>query len=247
MKGWKQGTVSFLLIIGSMVVLTVTAAAQSSSSSYKVNEYFFGTGGELDACSGAYCAKQAAGETTVGSTESDAYIAQAGYNTTDVPLLEVAVNGSVDFGVLNQTTTGTGTATIDVRTYLASGYVMRIVGNPLSYTSGGNTHVIASPASPEASSVGTEQYGVNLRANTDPANFGADPVQLPDNTFSFGMPLADYNTPDLYMYQSGSAVAYSDRSSGQTNYTLSMIANISDLTPAGRYTGSLSVVVTSTF
>lgn len=247
MKRWKDGLLSASLVVGSLCVLTVSVAAQSSSTNYKVNEYFFGAGGELDACSGQYCAKQAAGETTVGSTESDAYMAQAGFNTTDVPLLEVAVNGDVEFGVLNPTTTSTGTATVQVRTYLASGYVMRIVGDALSYTSDGNTHVMASPNSPVASSTGTEQYALNLRANTNPATFGANPVQVPDTSFSFGLPYANYNTPNLYMYQSNAPVAYSDSSSGQTNYTLSMIANISDITPAGRYTGSLSVVVTSTF
>lgn len=247
MNRWKDGLVSASLVVGSLCVLTVSVAAQSSSTNYKVNEYFFGTGGELNACSGQYCAKQAAGETTVGSTASDAYLAQSGFNTTDVPLLEVAVNGNIDFGVLSTTTTGTGTATIQVRTYLASGYVMRIVGDPLSYTSGGNTHVISSPATPVASSAGNEQYGLNLRANADPETFGADPVQVPNNTFSFGLPYANYNTPDVYMYQSNAPVAYSDSSSGQTNYTLSMMVNISDITPAGRYTGSLSVVVTSTF
>lgn len=247
MKRWTDGFVSALLLVGCFCVLTVTVAAQSSSGSYKVNEYFFGTGGELDACSGQYCAKQAAGETTVGSTASDSYMAQAGFNTTDVPLLEVAVNGNVDFGVLSKATTGTGTATIQVRTYLASGYIMRIVGDPLSYTSGGNTHVMASPATPTANTPGTEQYGINLRANTVPSAFGADPEQIPNNTFSFGLPYSNYNTPDTYMYQSNAPVAYSDSSSGQTNYTLSMIVNISDITPAGQYTGALSVVVTSTF
>jgi hypothetical protein len=247
MKRWIDSYVSGLFVIGAIIALTATATAQSSSSTYRVDEYFFGTGGELNACSGAYCSKLAAGETTVGSTESDAYLAQAGFNTTDVPLLEVAVNGSVDFGVLGRSTTGTGTATVQVRTFLASGYVMRIVGDPLSYTTGGNTHVLASPNAPTASATGTEQFGINLRANTNPTNFGANPVQVPDDTFSFGQPETNYDTPNLYMYQSNSAVASSNQSSGQTNYTISMIVNISDVTPAGKYTGALSVVVTSTF
>jgi hypothetical protein len=247
MKRWKDGFTSGVLVLGSLVVLTATAGAQSSSSSYRVDEYFFGTGGELNACSDEYCAKQAAGETTVGSTESDAYMAQAGFNTTDIPLLEVAVNGSVDFGVLSQTTTETGTASVSVRTYLAEGYVMRIVGDPLSYTTGGNTHVLSTPNTPVESAIGTEQFGINLKANTNPATFGANPVQVPDDTFSFGQPTADYNTPNMYMYQSNSQVATSNRSSGQTNYTISMIVNISNVTPAGRYEGALSVVVTSTF
>lgn len=59
--------------------------AQSSSTNYKVEESFFGTGGELDASSTNYRAKQAAGETAVGNTASTNFQAQAGFNTTDQP------------------------------------------------------------------------------------------------------------------------------------------------------------------
>ena len=111
-------------------------------------------------------------------------------------------------------------------------------------TNGG--HALATPAVPTASQVGVEQFGVNLRTNTTPA-IGADPVQVPDDTFSFGMPGTNYNIPNYFMYQSGDAVAYSNRSSGQTNYTLSMVANSSELTPGGTYTTALNVVVTATF
>lgn len=247
MKLWNNAVISGVLVVCSVAVLTGAVTAQSSSGNYQVNEYSFGTGGELNACSTSYCAKQAAGETTVGSASSTNYLAQAGFNTTDVPLLEVAVNGSIDFGVLSQSTTGRGTATVQVRTYLASGYVMRLVGDPLSYTSDGVTHVLATPSSPTASAVGTEQFGINLRANTSPATFGANPVQVPDGSFSFGLPTSDYNTPNLYMYHSNNPVATSTRSSGRTNYTVSMIVNISNVTPAGRYNGALSAVITSTF
>ena len=247
MKLWRMRLTPFVCIFVSLLVLNATVAAQSSSTNYKVNEYFFGSGGELEACSGSYCSKQAAGEMTVGATESANYLAQGGFNTADEPYLEVSVNGNVDFGTLSQTSTKTGTATIQVRTYLASGYVMRLTGAPLQYTTGGNTYVIASPATPTASTIGTEQFGINLRSNTNPATFGADPVQKPDTSFSFGQPYADYNTPNFYMYQDKAPVAFSDRSSGQTEYTVSMIANISDTTVAGRYTGRVSVVVTSTF
>lgn len=247
LERWIRRIFAWWVVIGFACTVVGTASAQSASTNYKVNEYMFGTGGELNACSTSYCSKQAAGETTVGETSSDNYTAHAGFNTTDAPLLEVAVNGSVDFGVLSQTTTGAGTATIQVRTYLATGYVMRLAGTPLSYTSGAATHTIATPNVPTASTAGTEQFGVNLRANTNPITFGADTVQVPDASFSFGRPMTNYNTPNLFMYVDNDPVAISDSSSGQTNYTLSMIANVANYTPAGRYTGSLSAVVTSTF
>lgn len=239
---WKQTVLSGALVAVSVTLMSASVYAQSTSNNYRVNEFFFGTGGELEACSDSYCSKQAAGETTVGSASSDNFMVQAGFNTSDVPLLEVAVNGSVDFGVLSPNSTATGFATVQVRTYLASGYTMRVVGPAPSISNAS----LDGALSPTAVIPGTEQFGINLRANTSPL-VGADVVQVPDNSFSFGLPSTDYNTPDAFMYQDGDTVAYSASSSGQTNYTISMIANMSPTTPAGRYTTSLSIVVTSTF
>lgn len=234
------------LVAPLLLVFSSTALAQSSSTNYMVNEYFFGSGGELEACSDAYCSKQSAGETAVGNTSSNLYDAQAGFNTTDEPVLEVMTSGSVDFGVLSANETKSGSVAVQVRTYLASGYTMRITGPAPTMSSNEETHSLISPSTPTAPAAGTEQFGVNLRANNTPS-VGADPVQVPDSSFSFGLLTTDYNTPDLYMYSDGAPVAYSDSSSGQTNYTVSMIANMSNLTPAGKYTTNLSVVVTSTF
>jgi hypothetical protein len=102
-------------------------------------------------------------------------------------------------------------------------------------------------ATTAASSVGTEQFGINLRANTSPATFGADPVQVPDNTFSFGTVAAGYNTPNQYKYVKGDTIASSSRSSGETDYTISYIMNIGNLTPGGTYNMAHVLVATSTF
>ena len=227
-----------MLVVG----LVSFAAAQSTSTDYRVDEYFFGNGGELQACSTSYCAKQSAGETTVGNSKSAAYQSQSGFNTTQDPMLEVAVNGNVSFGILDPSSTKYGTANVQVRTYLASGYNMIIAG--AAPTSG--SLVLSPIAFPTTSQTGTTQFGINLRANTTP-NFGADPVQVPATDFSFGSPTGDYNTTNTYKYTDGDVVAYSNSSSGQTNFTLAMIANISAVTAAGFYQTNLSVVVVSSF
>lgn len=230
------------IAVGVAGVAGVATAQQSSSPNYRVDEYYFGTGGELDASSANYRAKQSAGELAAGHTQSANYQAHVGSNTSDMPILEVAVNGDVDFGILDSTTTATGTANVQVRTYLSSGYDMILSGSAPRY--GG--HTLASPASPTPSQSGTEQFGINLVYNSSP-NMGSDPVQIPDSSFSFGWPTANYLTPDEFMYQDGATVAHSNKSSGQTNYTLSMIANMADNTPAGKYTTAISVVVVATF
>lgn len=240
---WKRHTLTsvFSLVIAT-TLLAGTAIAQSSSTNYQVDEVFFGVGGELEACSDSYCAKQSIGETAAGTTSSTNYEAQAGFNTTDVPLLEVAVNGNVDFGLLSAEATATGIASVQVRTYLASGYELLITGLP-PYTA---NRTLDTSATPAASQTGTELFGINLRANSTP-DIGADPVQIPDSTFSFGVPDSNYNLANSFAYQNGDVIAHSTSSSGQTNYTLSMIANIAATTPAGQYETSLSVVAVAKF
>jgi hypothetical protein len=231
-----------ILLVAAIITCGGIAAAQSSSSSYKVNEYSFGIGGELNACSSNYCSKQSAGETAVGNTSSSSYQAQAGFDTVSDPVLEVAVNGSINFGVLDVASTASGTANVQVRTYLASGYTMIIAG-PAPVNGSSNLDPMSTPTT---SQIGTEQFGINLRNNATP-DVGADPVQIPDSSFSFGTPSSDYNVPDQYKYQNGDTIAYSNSSSGQTNYTLSMIVNMAASTPGGIYTSDYSIVVISVF
>lgn len=240
--GWKQILTSTAFILGSLVALSSVAAAQSTSTNYRVDEYFFGSGGELEACSDEYCAKQSAGELAAGHTASANYQAQVGFNTSDTPVLEVAVNGDVNFGVLDSETTATGTANVQVRTYLANGYNMVIAGTAPKI----NAHTLDTSVFSEASAPGTEQFGINLVDNASP-DIGDDPEQVPDSSFSFGFPNGNYSVADEFMYQDGAIVASSNSSSGQTNYTLSFIANIANDTPAGIYTTDLSVVVISQF
>lgn len=218
------------------------AAAQSTSPNYRVDEYYFGTGGELNACSGNYCSKQSAGELAAGRTASANYQAQVGFNTSDTPILEVAVNGNVNFGVLDTETTATGTANVQVRTYLSSGYNMVIAGSPPKI----NAHTLSTSAFSGPSMPGQEQFGINLVKNTSP-NVGEDPEQVPDNTFGFGFPNGNYSVGNNFMYQDGATVASSNTSSGQTNYTVSFIANMANNTPAGKYTTDLSIVVVAAF
>lgn len=240
--GWKQILTSVTLVLGSLVVLGGVAAAQSTSPNYRVDEYYFGTGGELEACSGNYCSKQSAGELAVGRTASANYQAQVGFNTSDTPILEVAVNGDINFGVLDTETTATGSANVQVRTYLSSGYDMIIAGPAPKI----NAHTLNTADFPEAADPGTEQFGINLVDNSNP-DVGDDPEQVPDGTFSFGYPNGNYSVADQFMYNDGAVVASSLSSSGQTNYTISMIANMANNTPAGKYTTDLSVVVVAKF
>jgi hypothetical protein len=101
--------------------------------------------------------------------------------------------------------------------------------------------------SPTASVAGSEQFGINLVHNTSPASFGANPVQVPSSAFSFGAAAPGYNTPNQYKYVPGDTIAYSNSSSGETDYTISYIYNISVITPGGTYGFNDVLVATATF
>jgi len=235
---------SLLNVIIVLSSIAVATAAQSSSTNYQVNEAFFGSGGELHACSTIYCAKQSAGELSVGNTVGTSYQAQAGFNTDRVPSLTFIVNGaSNNLGTLTAGTTVTSTATFSVKSYLAGGYIVLNASDPPK--NGG--HTMTALASPTASNSSAEQFGINLVANTSPSTFGATPVQVPSGSFSFGAAATGYNTANLYKYVKGDTIAQSTKSSGETDYTMSYIFNTTSVTPGGTYTMDHVLVATSTF
>jgi hypothetical protein len=248
MKAWKQKQTwlfAAALLFGALFLPAVTFAAQSNSSNFQVNEVFFGSGGELNACStGSYCAKQSAGELAVGNTSSANYQAQGGFNTDRTPYIEFTTsNTNSDLGTMTPTAAKTANANFTVKAYLAHGYAVTNASDPPK----NGTYTMQNLALPDNSSPGDEQFGINLVANTDPATFGANPVQDPNNTFSFGMVSADYSAADTYKYVKGDTVAYSDSSTSFTTYTVSYMFNVSNITPGGQYIMYHVLVATGTY
>ncbi|MDB5170577.1 MAG: exported protein of unknown function [Candidatus Saccharibacteria bacterium] len=242
---WKQ-TAKYVIALMLPVLLlpAVALAAQSSSSNYQVNEVFFGSGGELNACSTSYCSKQSAGDLAVGSTASNSYRAQAGFNTDRSPYIEFTVNNTnINLGTLTATSTRTATASFTVKAYLAHGYNVTNASDPPS----NNGYTMQALTIPTASSVGTEQFGMNLVANTIPSTFGADPTYTPDNSFSFGQVAPDYSSTNLFKYLKDDTVAFSSASTSDTTYTVSYLFNISHVTPGGNYTLRHVLVATGTY
>ncbi|MGF7229407.1 MAG: hypothetical protein ACQR33_05515 [Candidatus Saccharibacteria bacterium] len=234
-----------------MVWCPLASAQQSSSTNYQVNEVYFGSGGDLNDCSTNYCSKQAAGELGVGNTASTNYQAQGGFNTDRTPYIQFNVTaGSTDLGVLSVGAAATATGTFSVKTYLAGGYVVKNASDPPTNTLPSHP-VMHNLTTPTASSPGTEQFGINLVANSAgcgaPTTYGANPIQIPNSTFSFGTVASGYNTCGLFKYVKGDVIAQSTRSTGETDYTISYLYNISNVTSAGQYTFNHILVATSTY
>ncbi len=237
------------LLIGVLLFLGLLSGvgyAQTTPTSvqYSTKEYYFGTGGDTNLTSTQYSARTATGALGIGDTSGTTNKSATGTITPQDEYIEFVVTGStVSLGQQTTSTTTRGTATFYVKAYVAQGYVVRNASAPLSIPS----HTMAAPSSPVASAVGTEQFGINLVANTSPATFGANPTQVPDSTFSFGTAATGYDTANVYKYVNGDIIAQATKSSGETDYTISYILNISSVTQAGSYSMNHNLVATGTY
>jgi hypothetical protein len=243
---WKQTIkIALLMALSLLTVPTIVFAAQSASSNYQVNEVFFGSGGELNACSTSFCSKQSAGESAAGNTKSANFQAQGGFNTDRQPYLEFSVaQTNLDLGSLSDASTKTATANFTIKAYLSHGFSIVNASDPPS----NNGYIMQAISSvPTASSAGTEQFGINLVSNTSPISFGADRIYRPDSTFSTGLVAPDYSNHNMFVYRKDDVVAYSNSSSSNTDYTISYIFNISKVTPGGTYELHHVLVATATY
>jgi len=237
-----------LVVLGLLLlaygVSPVVSAETLQSSSYQINESTVGSGAAENSSSASYQSTGTAGDLGVGDSSSTAYKQQSGFNTTADPRLAAIINtSSVNFGSLSTSVASTGTSTFSVLNYTSYGYSVYTVGNTPS--NGG--HNLTGLSSPTASQVGSEQFGINLKANTSPVTFGAETSQNPSSSFSYGAAYTGYNTANVFKYVAGDKIAEATQSSGQTDYTISYVVNVSSSTPSGTYSGGQSIVVVGTY
>lgn len=236
----------------------VSVFAQLSSPNYRAEETFFGTGGELDASSTNYRSRQSAGSLGVGDASSTNFRANAGATTQSEPYLEVGVsNATVSFGTLSDSATSSGAAQADtcncsfyVKTYLSSGYVVITASQPPTNESGDSLDPKTTLGVP-STDPGVEEFGMNLVDNSSP-DIGANLSNDPDGTFADGKIATGYDTPNQFKYAVGDIIAQSpgtlgNQGIGKTNYTISYIAKIKTITPAGFYTMAHDIIVVPTF
>lgn len=239
---WESLTLVLLAIVIVAGSSRSVFANTATSPNYQLSESEFSAGATPGVCSGSYCARVSIGNIS-GESANATSTASFGSITPDEPFLAVIVDpGISNLGVLDTEHTGSKTMVVRIRNYLSDGYVLRITGAPPTYSG----HALATPSTPTAATPGTEQFGINAAANTTPS-IGAGPVQVPSGDFSYGQVNSGYNTANLFKYASGDVVAHSNSESGQTDFTISMIVNIANNTPAGLYSGDYSAVVVPTF
>lgn len=248
---------SVLVVIFGLNILP-TVFAQSSSTNYKVEEVYFGIGGELDASSTNYRAQQSLGSLTAGETSSAAYDAYAGFLSQNAPFLEAAVmDADVNFGTLDPNSYSSGAAqggscncTFYVRSYITSEYVVITASQPPTSENGDSLDAKAATGVPSTDPA-VEEFGINVVDNASP-DIGGNPVNQPDDTFADGEAATDYDVADQFKYDVGDIIARSAATLGtpaigHTDYTISYIAKPSNITPAGFYQMDHDLIVVATF
>ncbi|MFI5240576.1 MAG: hypothetical protein ACHQUB_02615 [Candidatus Saccharimonadia bacterium] len=234
-----------LLLVAAILGLLaqVTYADTLKSSHFEVDESFIGGGGLINENSSNFSAAESIGDAGIGLSNSTSYISNSGYTTDNDPALSFYVSSTpVTFTTLSPLTAATATSTFSVVNYTSWGYVVQIIGNTPSYVG----HSIPAMGTLGPSQVGTEQYGINLVANISPISFGSNP----DNgtpVFGYGQAATGYNTANNYKYASGDTIANAPKSSGKTNYTISYIMNVTNVTPGGVYTTQQQLICTGTY
>ena len=237
---------SIVMALGLVLGCVITVSAQeapTSSSNFQISEPQFGVNTESETCSGAYCASATIGSLDAGADEPPRSTEFGTIPQDSEPLLEVIVDpGESHLGVLSTSKSSSKTMIVRVRTYMSDGYTLHIYGDTPKY----GDHSLSSLSTPSGSIPGVEQFGINVVRNAA-LGLGADPVQVPSDLMSFGEVSPDYGAADMFKYANGDAVARSTVETGRTDYTISMVINVSSATPAGHYSADYSAIVVPRF
>lgn len=170
------------------------------------------------------------GSYALGITTQD----QVSISSSVDPYLEFAVtDATVALGTLSRTSVKTDTAVMTAITNSASGYNITASGATLTHTVNGALTITAIGGTHAASSTGNEQFGFRIAASggsgasvdpyNDVAEYAYDGVTVPDQ------------------------VATSAGVSDTTTYTITYMANISNLTESGSYTTTHTFICTGNF
>lgn len=143
----------------------------------------------------------------------------------------------MDLGTLSSSATSQSTSQMLVATNGEFGYSITMTGTTL--TSGNNTIANLSSATPV--NTGTSQFGINLRANSNPA-IGAEPIGPGTGNIS-----GNYASPNAFAFNNGDVVASSTNATDNRKYTLSFVVNVSPEQAPGVYATTLTFIALANF
>jgi len=231
-----------LMILGFFILPVDGLWARMESTNYVIWADVFSSGGSEDSSSANYGIQDTIGESVILSATATAatYGIKAGFREMyyDQYLTFSIADPAIELGELAVSATGKDSNTMVVNTNAALGFTITVAGSTL--TSGANN--INAMAAAAASGIGTEQFGINLVANTSPS-IGADP----SGTAPIGSAATGYGTTNQFKFLSGDTVASAASPINQTTFTVSYIANIASDTTSGTYTTTLTYSAAANF
>jgi len=143
-----------------------------------------------------------------------------------------------DMGQLDSESTLLAQSQMAVGTNASGGFAITANGTPMS----AGTSVIDSPQVPTESIQGSNQFGLNLVANSEPS-VGNDP----EGIWANAIPSPDYSVSNRYKYVPGDVVAYSPNVSLMKKFTVSYIVNSSKDLRAGVYSTTITYIASGRF
>lgn len=153
------------------------------------------------------------------------------------PNCSTVTGTNISLGELSRNSATTATSQYGVATNDPLGYQTYSFGNTM--TSGNNA--IPGLATQSPSSPGSSQYGINIRANTNPV-VGQNPAGAGSGVLS-----TQYDDSNLFKFQNGDLLASSIVSTDFNTYTISHLVNVSAAQPPGRYSTTMTVVGIASF
>lgn len=229
------------MVACSLFLVNPALAETAESNNFKVIETSIGPGSLLESSSPNFKTRSGVGDLSVGQAESGNFQIEAGSVTTGDPYLEFSIDdASAGLGNFTATDGTTGSATFSIRNFTSYGYVVTVAGTPPK----NGSETIEAMTTTGSSQAGTEQFGINLVANTSPDSIGANPVQ---QIFGVGQIAPNYATPNQYRFVAGETIATAPKSSGKTTYTISYLVNVESITPGGQYNADQTLIVTGTY
>jgi hypothetical protein len=215
-----------IIILFIVLVFARQAGASMNSDNYKIwIDTFSGGGGNLESDGYKIDSSISSQLNKPGQSanlrEKPGFTAIGSEPTVGFSVQSIALN----FGELSPSATAYSSHTLSAYTNSKSGYSIKVYGQPL-HTSYHDISAIGN--TPQDSAPGTEQFGLNLVSNTVPV-VGQAPLG------GSGQPAVNYNTTNKYAYQEGDVITQSASYTYQTDYTVSVVINISEETPSGAY------------
>lgn len=155
---------------------------------------------------------------------------------------------TVDLGVFSPTLTSTGTSLMSASTNAASGYNITLSGttlmsglNSVSPMGDQSSNVSTCSTTSCTPTIGTSQFGTNLKANTVPS------VGAAVSGLGSGAAVGGFNVVNKFRFFSGDTVASSAGPTKSNLYTNSYIVNVGGDQAAGVYTATMTYICTASF